>query len=413
MHGILSSLVDPPSFWLPDYTEAHTRHYMPDIHYMSNIAKGTDKVLDAFAVIDPDTPVIIRWPKSLEPSWRKVLADLCGAVPYLGRAESICDICLIDDIDQWDENRWVSPGARSVISEAPTRVLVPESPMDVSALIVQTSEVRRQGRVVPPGTRWVAYPSVSPMPRPRRVPVAISPPRSTAVLLRFDAPALPSHFEAVAYGEALRRAVMSIGNDSTAARFSGKDGDGGWRRDGHNHPHFLALDLDEDRLIESAIVWAREGLDAHQLAALLNLRKLDSQALRKRYRNFRAVRVAAEAVGEPDELIPELCRGSRTWTSVTPFAPYRHQKKHQSVTDFLKAEVDRELQARGKDVTVEHVGVVDGQPWLSFRRNRINQDTYPAFGIRIVLDQDVTGPLVLGALSHFGLGVFRPVDNHD
>ncbi len=403
VHGILSSLADPPSFWLPGHTEAHTRHYMPDI------AKGTDKILDAFAVINPDSPVVIRWPKSLEPSWREVLADLCSAVPYLGRAESICDICLLNNTDQWDESRWVFPEARSVISEAPTRVLVPESPIDLLALVVRTSEVRKQGKVVPPGTKWVTYPSVPPMPRPRRVPVAISQPRCTAVLLRFDAPALPSYFETVAYGEALRRAVMSIGNDSTAARFSGKDGNGGWRRDGHNHPHFLALDLDGDRLIESAIVWAKEGLDAYQLTALFNLRKLDSQAFRRRYRNFRALRVVAEAVGDPGELVPELCRSSRTWTSVTPFAPYRHQKKYQSATDFLKVEIDRELQARGMDVTVEHVErVVGSQPWLSFRRNRLNQDAYPAFGVRIVLDRDVTGPLVLGALSHFGLGIFCP-----
>ena len=436
-HAILASLVDPPSFVLPPYTESHVRHYMPDVHYIPNVAGGRDKVLDGFVVVDPHAPVIIQWPVDLEASQRDVLAQLCSTVSYLGRAESICDMELTDDTDHEDAQEWSAPGVPIEPSQIPARVLVPKSPLDISALVARAGKVRKGGRVTPPGARWISYPTVLPVDRIPPRPKKIQPPVHTAVLLRFDAPALPSHFEAVAYGEVLRSAAMSMASrqrpigggsggdeaygdgmksaaaskdrDESAARFSGKDRNGDERLDGHLHAHFLTLDLDKDRQIDSALVWAKEGLDARQIGALFSIRKLDSQRFRKRYRTFRAVRVVAEAIGEPEDLVPELCRGSREWTSVTPFAPYRHQKKHQEINDFLKIEINRELLSRGLDVLAERVLVVEQQPWLSFRRNRLGEEPYRALGVRIELDRNVKGPLVLGALSHFGLGLFRPV----
>src|SRR5260370_25183614 len=40
VHGLLSALAAPPTFYVPPHTLSHTRHYYPDT------ATGTDRVLD-------------------------------------------------------------------------------------------------------------------------------------------------------------------------------------------------------------------------------------------------------------------------------------------------------------------------------------------------------------------------------
>ncbi|MHB8263280.1 MAG: type I-G CRISPR-associated protein Csb2 [Acidimicrobiales bacterium] len=203
--------------------------------------------------------------------------------------------------------------------------------------------------------------------------------------------------------------MSKAGDDhELAAFFSGRQrGASEWRRDGHRHPHFLPVDLDGDQMIDSAIVWCVDGFDERQLQAILRVRKLTSGIPK-----FRALRVFAESYGRIQELAPELCSESSRWKSVTPFAPYRHQKK-ESLEGFLCKEVDRELEAREIAGSVVSIDLVR-RDWLSFVRRRPDpreRTQLAAWGIEIELSTSIQGPLALGALSHFGLGLFRPVDN--
>lgn len=390
--GLLDSLQTPPSFRLPPRGEAHTRHYYPDQ------ADGKDKVFDPFAVLDPTAEVLIRWDVVLAPEHRAALERLCRLLPYVGRADSLCVARVLDDDPA--QGPWLEPGAPGSLAQAATRVLAPLTPLSIDALTLTSAQMRSAGRTTPPGARWLNYRIPGPVAPTTTKPARAHRPPPTAVRLRFDAPALPTQHQAVTYGHVLHRAVLRW-HDAPSATLSGKD-DGGARQDGHRHAHYLCLDSDDDRLLDTGVVWAPEGLTDSAVAALGAGRKLTFGTP-----GFRPVRVAVEAVGPVYEVAPELTAtpASGTWVSVTPFAPYRHQAKRE-LDRYLHQELSRELATRQLPTLVE-VQVVPGA-WLDFRRQRRPQDI-PArvFGLQIQLAEAVVGPIVLGALSHFGLGRFR------
>lgn len=393
----LAGLVIPPSFRLPRHVEAHTRHYYPDASY------GTDKVFDPFAALDPRAELVIRWPNDLAEPARAVVSRLCELLPYLGRAESLCQARLLSEqeADLLPQGGWHDPGALGDLDRPGVRVLAPVPPLDVSALLATTSAVRRGGRTTPAGARWISYPPVAPAVPAlfRRVPprpVAVA-----AVRLALAAPVLPSVRQTVLYGHALRRAAMSR---EASATLSGRDdrAEGGIRRDGHVHAHYLFLDVDRDGLLDAAVVWAPEGLSETEIKALARIRQL-----RFGEPGFRPVRVAVAASGSVATVAPELTGPARRWASITPFAPYRYPKRQQ-VVDFLTGEVARELATRGLP-PLERLDVREGD-WLTYRRRRHRgEDDLRGHGLELTFASDVAGPVALGALSHYGLGLFRPL----
>ena len=123
---------------------------------------------------------------------------------------------------------------------------------------------------------------------------------------------------------------------------------------------------------------------------------------------FRPLRMAVEASGSMSDMLPERAGPALRWRSDTPFAPYRHPHRHQLTLDFLAAEVGRELMTRALPSASE-VRTTEGA-WLNFRRRRtIQEPELRAFGLEVRFDDPVEGPLARGALSHFGLGLFRPI----
>ncbi|MGH9090241.1 MAG: type I-G CRISPR-associated protein Csb2 [Acidimicrobiales bacterium] len=416
----LGVLADAPSYHLPRRSEGHTRHYMPDTSH------GTDKTFDPFAVLSRDDELLVRWPGNLGSRERAPLARLCELLPYLGRAESLCDARLVADGEPLPDSGWVEPGAEDGLTTAPVRVLVPAVPFDVKSLVVRTTEVRKGGRITPPGSRWVPYAVLPPgpptsLPQPRKKPNRERTEVDT-VVFRLDGKVLPSVRDTVLYGHLLRNAALhwygTPSSETLSGRPQGDDGSGGTadlsdprrrRDDGHHHAHYLVVDSDGDRLLDTAIVWAPEGLEAKTIAALLSITHLGSS--QSRLPGLRPLRVAAVAAGRATEVIPKrlvLCSTATRWTSVTPFVSYRHQKKRQSADDFLISEVSRELTVRGLPSAA--VGVVTGD-WLSFRRFRRPGDrpANRAFGLRLDFESPpaARGLLALGGLSHFGLGLFR------
>jgi CRISPR-associated protein Csb2 len=403
VHGLLDDLSAPPVYTLPPFTEAHTRHYMPDT------ARGTDKVFDAFVVTERGASVAMTWDVNLSEDRRRALEELAPLLPYLGRAESLCTARLAAESEQIEGAR-CAPLDEASPADVPVRVLVPTRPLDVVALTARTADVRKGGHLDPPGAIWVDYssPVVS---EPRAQPVRRQHTAPTAVRWALVASARPSVHAAVAMADALRDATMSafgrLFDGGASSTLAGKARNGEPLR-GHLHAHFLALDLDGDRLLDTALLWAPGGLDDKDVQAVANLTTLRGRSFVK---DLRPSRLGLEAIGNIVAVAPELAGPARAWSSYTPFAPARHGRRSEDWTDHVATEVRRELGYRGfpEPRTIE---VVRGG-WLDFRRHRIKErleDARRAVGIRIVFENAVEGPLALGSLSHFGLGLFVPAD---
>ena len=430
---LLSQLTEPPAYLLPPFIEAHTRHYMPDVTHMRDRPKwaadskysgdAVDKVLDAFVVTERDAAAVIQWPCDLAAEERAALAGLAAELPYLGRAESICSARLLEKVEETslsaDPSAWLAPLTQPASANLGTprsayvRVLAPARPLDVTRLTASTTDVRSARFTVPPGSCWIEYPSpVASKPKtPARVRSHHHP---IALRWAYITPARPSIRATVAVGDVLREACMSrYGHrfdHGVSPTLSGKDSDGN-RLTGHRHAHYLALDTDGDRMIDHLVLWAPDGLKSKELQALLDL-----ECLRDRgwVSDFRPGRLGLEALGAIRDVAPEITGPARTWKSVTPFAPPHHAHKREVWEDHVVKQVAEELHRRSLP-TPQSVRLLTGD-WLSFRRHRVKErleDQRRAWGVTISFAEDVSGPLTLGSLSHFGLGLFRPFVDPD
>ncbi len=402
VHSLLQALAQPPAFQLPDHLEATTRHYLPDEKY------GTDRVIDAFVVTARNAELFMRWDVDLTGEQRSALSTMLDALPFLGRAESVCEARLIDDVDL--DGPWVHPSDGD--GDGGVRVLTPNSPLQVNELCIRTQDMRKKGLLVPPGARWVTYPNPASFHETstRHVRVAVQP---NAVRWALSTTAQPGVRSAVVMADVLRNAAMSRygakNAGSTSSLLAGKDAEGRPLKS-HGHAHYLVFDEDGDGLLDHAVVWARGGFDDKTLRALLDVRRLDGH---QHLRDFRPATLGLEAVGDLQTVAPFLCRASRVWESHTPFAASRHGRKNEAVESFLQREVIAELRYRGIEAEVQATEVLPSRDGLSYRRHRIRehlQDARSAVGIRITFEEPIVGPLALGALSHFSLGLFKPVD---
>ena len=128
------------------------------------------------------------------------------------------------------------------------------------------------------------------------------------------------------------------------------------------------------------------------------------------------VRVAG--IGTSREVVPELALEcpATGWRSATPFTAPRYPKRHADWPSFLRGEITRELANRDLPAPAD-VTPLEGH-WQAWRRYRPSARTRqdPLQGqanrasafLRITFDEPVAGPIALGHLSHFGLGLFVP-----
>ncbi|MHB8219492.1 MAG: type I-G CRISPR-associated protein Csb2 [Acidimicrobiales bacterium] len=414
--AILGALTDAPSYLLPRHAVAHTRHYMPDP------AGGRDKTFDPFSAVTPEDELLVQWPSVLDEGRRTVLSMLCDQLSYLGRAESVCDARIVPEDAEVPCEGWVEPGGRESLVEAPVKVLVPRQPLQEQSLLSTTARVRRDGHVVPPGARLVPY-VLPQMPRTRvlRSRPVDEPAQADAVVLHLRAKVLPGVRDTVLYASMLRKAAMSrhvVPSETLSGRLAIADDARSShiptemsrrRSDDHAHAHYFLMDTDGDRLLDTAVVWAPEkgrGLTTSELMAILSIDVLAA----RRSTGLLPVRVAAAGMGRvADVLADEFCSAGRSWTSETPFVPYRHRKKNEPIDEFVSKEVNRELMVRGlPPATVEIVG--SKSRWLGYRLERSGRRSgRHAFGVHLEFQEllPVPRPLALGYLSHYGLGLFR------
>lgn len=413
---LLDTIADPPSYWIPPAVPGHTRHYLPDLEHRTGEHGHTDLTLDPFLSVGSEAELLIRWEADLDAGQREMLGKLAELLPYLGRAESVCDARL-RDTELMPDDMWWRPGG-----DGPDRVrlLAVTRPFSRPVLEATTEEVRRRRRTIPAGATWVTYARTG-LPAVEVPPSASESGEGTeairfAVLGRVPMRAVHGLLLADEVHRLAGRALIRDGiPDERRQLVMGTGGAGS----DHQHAHWIAVPDSGNRgsFCKNVIVWVPRGLRADEVRAVLSLRGMSGRRGGENgyeVRGFPSVELLFQAAGPAGQVAPELYGPARRWRSWTPYLPVRHRKR-QTLDEYVAADVAAELRYRSLPVAevsrLEH-GTQLTDRWTSeFRRHRLDErrrQSRPGMGLRLEFASAVPGPLLLGQLSHFGFGLFVP-----
>jgi len=409
VEAALSQLSGPPTFHLPAMRPAHLRHYMPQKNYRSVGKPDTTLTFDPFAVIDSQVPIYIEWDADLAEGPTTALGEIAAALSYLGRSESICRAELVSRVERPAPELWKPAGPQDHVD---TEVLCPQQSFKLSDLLQSPDTVRKNGRIIPPGSHLVPYTRVD---LTQGAPSATDwRPTYAAVRLAVHPRPRPTIANAVAVGELLRRAALKKHGEPSET-LSGKQPSGDRNRGRHEHAHYFSLTpghrLDAGAPIDSLVVWAPGRLNGDELAALAQVKWLRADRAAS---GVPDIAVAVAAFGEIEEVAPEIVGPVSTWRSRTPFVPGRHRQK-LSWNDHIQIEIARELSVYRDLPAPTSVTVLDDDA-RRYRRRRlppketIGGSRRAAF-VEIRFKHPVKGPIILGSMSHFGLGLFLPAES--
>lgn len=437
---------EAPHYQVPEAVHAHTRHYMP--------GKGDKRTLifDAFARLDANTPVIAVWRGiHLAGDEVELLDSLLAKLGFLGRAESWADAvrlpewlgecnCVANGEELDPETGEVSERISLYMPMAPANydvfrraqidglskraditpkdrkkieATLPES--WISAVALDTSELRSAGWNMPPAARKVNY--VQPAGLLRSV-ARIRPrfrERQSVNTLRFAmyGKPLPLIQDTVRVGEWLRMAAMSVvkrkhNEDSIPPIISGHDLADGNR---HQHAFWLPEDADGDGHIDHLLIHIPAGLAGPARQALESLSHLWNHEGQKWQLLLESSSGSDGKIGSST-----LFKEGNTWTSATPYLHPWHAKKNFTAADQIR----RECRERGlpevqnlQQISTIRIQGRELRPthFHRFRSKRglVQPDTHGNFW-RITFAEPIPGPLALGFACHFGLGLFAPCE---
>lgn len=415
----LRKLAGAPHYQIPEAGRSHTRHWYPTGGHRSN-ASGYDKVLalDSFVTVRADAELLIRWDAELDGAEEQVLARLLSQLTYLGRSESAVSARRVPSDATDGPHSWYSPleAGSTAMDVEPVRLLVPDAPLELHTLTVTTSELQQQRLSLPPRTQLVAYaspftpvPKEPPVRRPRQKAVE-------AIIWRLSGPALPSETAALAYGDILRHEVLRrygrLTDGQRSPTLSGKDVAGLPLRRDHGHAHYLAYDDDGNRRLDVLVLWAPNGLTRDEVTAAVRVERLR----RSQLKDVRDVELGVEFVGQAEGLPERIVGlGATRWTSATPFVPPHRPKTRERSGEGWENYIEHQVRSaigwhRLPDPL--EISLRTDRPWLRFRRHRPSErleDARRAVGLDIRFAEPVAGPIAIGGLAHFGLGVFVPI----
>jgi CRISPR-associated protein Csb2 len=414
LDGVLDALGDPPSYLTPRVRQAQTRHYLPDLDHCKGESGRTDLTLDPFLWLRRDVELLVRWDADLDGEQRAVVAKLAELLPYLGRADSACEARLLDS-DPEPDATWWRPGGEG---EQTTRLLAPARPVRRAVLEMSTVEVRKGRRTVPPGTTWVSYARTRPA-EAKRARSQPAPVHAVRFAVASRVPVRASH--GILLADAVhQRAARKLANCGGGDLLGG-----GGAATNHQHAHWVPIadGTGPEASVQALLVYVPSGLRSAEVAALVGIRGVSGQRGGDdgyQVKGLPPVRLLLQAAGPVQQVAPELCGPARRWRSLTPYLPVRHwHPKRRTLAEYLNADVAAELRYRQayRDVPAPSVQGSDpdgGMPdWWArgYRRYRLNEHlgrARPGLGLRLEFAEEVHGPLLLGQLSHFGYGIFRP-----
>ncbi|MCK4176169.1 type I-G CRISPR-associated protein Csb2 [Aciditerrimonas ferrireducens] len=249
-----------------------------------------------------------------------------------------------------------------------------------------------------PASRWFGAPERGESPRPTVLRWRCS---GTTVAL----------VHAVVLGDLLHRAAVGrlarIRRVSDGWAVIGRGPDGEPLRE-HRHAHWLSLTgLDDDYRVTTVAAWAPGGYDVEETAALASLSMLHGTVGGRPC----TVHLELTGVGDSPSVLGDLARPARTWRTLTPYAPPSHPRPGQTLRDHVARYLQRDLGALGYDPPVSIRLIGPEGIWRSFQSRRPREPEQRArsvFGVEMTFESAVAGPIVLGALRHYGLGVFWP-----
>ena len=427
---ILEALAsERPMFKLPVASTGHTRHYMPP--YQGN----KTLVIDSFISIKPKDPMYTVWPNTeLTPQQRGDLDSILRNMPYLGRAESWVEAELATDFPGEANSFSIETGAIPEGDWEIVRTLTPRTQIGLKDLEVETSELRRGGRIDPKGAEWWAYVRRRDCFTEFRRHAPSPPDRGEgAQVVRFalTGRALPMAFDTLRWGELARKSAMSQygrnNNGEKSQSLSGKDASGTPLK-GHGHTFYLPTDEDGDGRLDHLTVWTPGGLTAREFQAIVSVSALNPG------RHREPLQLAYQSHGAASDFagVSPLFASSRLWRSLTPYVLTRHVKfrgpkdgnGRRKMIDSPGEQIIREASLRWPDEP--NVKVVFHGPRKRIAPMQKGQSTgfrpfdyfvYKQgggsngggiFNFEIEFDSLVSGPLALGFACHQGLGVFVP-----
>ena len=317
---------EPPKFRLPAASTGHTRHYMP---FHEGVREGVTLVIDSFVAIKSGDPVFAIWPNVVLTSpQHDDLNRILRNMPHMGRAESWVEASLVADCPVEPNSLPMETGAIPDGDWEIVRVLTPRTPLSLKDLEVETSDLRRRGRIDPEGARWWTY-----VRKPdcftafRAGPPTGREQGEGAQVVRFalSGKALPMTFDTLRWGELARKCAMSqygrINQGAVSGSLSGKDASGSPLR-GHGHSFYLPTDEDGDGRLDHLTVWAPGGLAAGEFQAVVSVNTLNPGGQQE------PVHLAYLAHGATGDFagVSLLFSISKSWRSLTPYVLPRHVK---------------------------------------------------------------------------------------
>lgn len=410
MLGILEKLKAPPRYFVPPATLSHTRYYMPTIEGRS---EKRALVFDSFISLCPGDSLYIIWDEvHLSGEESNMLGELLRHLNYLGRAESWCSACLVDDPPR--PNCVPYDGMEEL--EESVELLIPkrEQKLDMEKLCARTNDLRGRGFLYPPGAELLTYVFRDVDSGGKQAVVTLPLKKeSRLALYAVIGPVRPMMTEALTVAETVRAALQDhygrLHEGRSSSLFSGKDESGRPLR-GHSHAYFLPLDEDKDGRIDHLLVYRSDGFGDGERMALARLEVLYPPG--KGY----PLQLGLLRLGSEEGLDISVLRSSKTWESATPFMLVRHphwKKGKDTPEDQLRLELRRRgfpepVSVESSDGYLSHRRV----SWLDYKRFRPRYRPacdYP-YGFTIRFDEEVRGPIALGYACHFGLGLFIPAD---
>ena len=419
-----------PKFHLPLASTGHTRHFMP---FTESKRERTTLVIDSFVAIGSNEPMFAVWPTiELNPAQRADLSTILQNMPYLGRAESWVEASLASEhpkINSYALESGSLPQGNWEIA----RTLTPRTPIKLKDLEVESSTLRRGGRLDPEGAQWWPYVRKADCFTAHRAARRQRPGRGAgATVVRFVMAGnpLPIASDTLRWGELARRSAMAKygrQNDGRKSEMlSGKDGSGKPLR-GHRHAFYVPTDEDGDGRLDHLMVWIPGRLDEREFRAIVSVNTLNPGRQRE------PVQVVYQAHGREEDFdaVSPLFRRSRHWRSLTPYVLTRHvkfrgPKNEKRMVDGPEEQIRRELSQKFPDgpglVDVRILEPRDSikpiqegrssgfRPFDFYRYRRVGSNGGGAFSFELEFEEEVCGPLLLGFSCHYGLGIFVPVD---
>ena len=422
-----------PLYRLPPASTGHSRQYMP---YNEGSRERTTLVIDSFIAIQPDEPVVAVWSGiDLDQRRTRDLATILRNMPYLGRAESWVDASITSDFPEPNSSP-LEDGELPDGDVETVRTLVPRSTAGLEDLMVETSDLRRSGRIDPEGAMWWLYTRSSDCFTSFRTRHARNRPQgSTPRVVRFalSSNVLPMVRDTLRWGDLARRSAMAKFGRQNGNRISptlsGRS-ESGEPLTGHRHSFYLPTDDDGDGRLDHLIVWAPEGLSPPEFQAVISMTHLNPG------RGREPIQLVYQAHGAVDDFtgVSPLFGTSTRWRSLTPYVLTRHVKYrgprdengYKRQVDGPEDQIRREVGLRWPDsASVERVRIQDPgtpiepirqgrsggvRPIDFFRHRQGGSNGGGSYNFTVELSHPIRGPIALGFACHYGLGLFVPSD---